>query len=255
MKKNFIIFLACIISPAIFAQPTPVPTTFNVGIFTTSPTRAKLEVSGVAGGGATSGIFGSDGAGISLQRNWPTIGFNQYRDNVFPGSTGKYMANGFAALQYFDPNSGTMAFDMFPSGTANSNTLNGIRALTILGNGNIGIRTGSANATLTVARGNGDDGTAVFEGYQHWSYFNNGTNENTYIRAGRDGSNVYINKIPSGDVFIGNGNTRVGINNQFPVSTVDIKYSSGQFAISLLDGYGYSWNQRMDYDGNGAPNT
>lgn len=67
----------------------------NVGIGITNPVRAKLEVFVVAGAGATSAIFGTDGTGISLQRNWPTISFNQYRDIVMPGSQGKYMANGF----------------------------------------------------------------------------------------------------------------------------------------------------------------
>jgi hypothetical protein len=94
----------------------------NIGIGTNSPSRAKLEVVGVAGAGATSALFGGDGTGISLQRNWPTIGFNQYRDVVTPGSQGKYMANGFAAIQYFDPTSGNMVFDLFPSGAANTFT-------------------------------------------------------------------------------------------------------------------------------------
>ena len=44
----------------------------NVGIGTTTPTRAKLEVNGVGFGGATSAIFGGDGTGISIQRNWTT---------------------------------------------------------------------------------------------------------------------------------------------------------------------------------------
>src|SRR5689334_20965405 len=91
----------------------------NVGVGIASATRGKLEVDGVAfPGSATVALFGSNSSGVSLQRNWPTIGFNQYRDDVVPGSQGKYMANGFAAIQYFDYNSGTYAFDMFPSGTA-----------------------------------------------------------------------------------------------------------------------------------------
>src|SRR6187399_448562 len=112
----------------------------NVGIGTNTATRAKLEVVGVAGSGATSGLFGSNSSGISLQRNWPTIGFNQYRDNITPGSQGKFMSTGFAALQYMDPNSGTYYIDMFPSGAANTSTPGGVRAITIANNGNTAIR-------------------------------------------------------------------------------------------------------------------
>ena len=58
----------------LFSQPEPMS---NVGIGTTTPTRAKLEVFGTGGiFSFTSAIFGSDGAGISLQRNRPAIGFN-----------------------------------------------------------------------------------------------------------------------------------------------------------------------------------
>src|SRR5215218_5429898 len=124
----------------------------NVGIGTNTATRAKLEVVGVAGSGATSGLFGSNSAGISLQRNWPTIGFNQYRDDIAPGSQGKYMSTGFAAIQYMDPNSGIYVFDMFPSGAANTNTPAAVRAITVAPNGNTGIRTDYLNASLVVLR-------------------------------------------------------------------------------------------------------
>lgn len=219
----------------------------NVGINTLTPTRARLEVIGVFGAGATSGAFGTDGPGISLQRNWPTIGFNQYRDAIFPGSQGKYMSNGFAAIQYFDPGSGAMAVDMFPAGTANTSTPAGTRGLTIFSNGNTSIRTGNSNATLTVGRGDGFEGSAVFASSQHWSHFNYGAGEDTYIRGGTDGSNVYINKIPSGDVFIGNGNTRLGINKPAPTHTIDLIQSLGVNALSIIDASGYSWSQRVNH--------
>ena len=41
----------------------------NVGIGVVDPTRARLEVHGAPGVGTTSGIFGGDGAGISLQKD------------------------------------------------------------------------------------------------------------------------------------------------------------------------------------------
>jgi hypothetical protein len=95
----------------------------NVGIGTTTPTRGKLEVVGVAGTGATVAVFGGNTTGISLQCNWPTIGFNQYRDATVPGSQGKYLANGHAAVQYFDPVNGNMVYEMFPSGNMDTYTL------------------------------------------------------------------------------------------------------------------------------------
>jgi hypothetical protein len=237
MRNSVLVFFILLSSSTGIAQ--------NVGIGTGTPTRAKVEVIGVAGAGNTSGAFGTDGAGISLQRNWPTIGFNQYRDATF--GQGKYMSNGYAAIQYFDINSGTMAIDMFPPGTANTLTPGGTRGLTILNNGNVGIRNTNPGATLTVGRGDGGEGTAVFAGTQIWSHFNYDVGESTYIRAGADGSNVYINKIPFGDVFIGNSNTRIGINNYTPGHTIDMVQPAGIPSISLHDEYGYSWHMQLSH--------
>ena len=214
----------------------------NVGIGIADPMRGKLEVDGVAfPGSATVALFGSNSAGISLQRNWPTIGFNQYRDDVAPGSQGKYMSNGFAAIQYFDYNTGTYAFDMFPSGTANAFTPAGVRAITIAPNGNTSIRTGFSTASLAVGRGDGYDGTAVFAGTQHWSHFNYSTSEDTYIRAGKDGGTVYINRAANGPVLMGTTSTHLGINNANPFYTIEVYQPSGQKAFTMVDAYNYRW--------------
>jgi hypothetical protein len=221
----------------------------NVGIGTNTPTKAKLEVYGVFTGGATAGLFGSDNAGISLQRNFPTIGFNQYRDNITPGTYGKYMANGFAAIEYFDPGTGTLAIDMFSSGNANSNTPVGVRAITIASNGNTSIRGTNTNATLVVARGDGAEGTAVFQGPTHSSHFNYSLTEDTYIRAGLNNGTVYINKIPSGSILIGTTATRIGINNPGvnPFYTIEINQPSGQKAFSLVDIYNNKWSMACNF--------
>ena len=144
----------------------------NLGIGTTLPTRGKLEIVGAAAPGTTIALFGSTGNGVSLQHNWPGIGFNQYRDDASPLSQVKYIGNGFAALQYFDYNTGTYAFDLFPSGTASSFTPVGTRAITIANNGNTSIRTNANAASLNVGRGDGTDGSAVFAGPAYSSYFN-----------------------------------------------------------------------------------
>ncbi len=226
MKKIITIlhFFSCI-SLSLFSQ--------NVGIGIAVPTRAKLEVNGAAGAGATSAIFGGENTGISLQRNWPTIGFNQFRDVVIPGSQGRYIANGFAAIQYLDPTNGAMAFDMFSNGTANAFTPVAKRAITILASGNVGIRSGASNsASLYVTRGTNFDGTAIFGGTQYGSYFNYSNTEDTYIRPGRDGGRVIINDVQNGSVILGGGTTNVGINESFPVTSLQL---NGAIGINVSD--------------------
>ena len=202
MKKILLLLVPCfsLLSSYCFSQ--------NVGIGTTTPTRAKLEVHGAVG--STSAIFGGESTGISLQRNWPGIGFNHYYN--FDNGGHKYIANGFAAMQFFDPSSGYMALDMFGNGVANGNTTAPRRVFTIANNGNMGINTGPANASLYVRKGINFDGSAVFGGSTHNSHFNYSSVEDTYIRGGINGSNVYINDIPGGIVSIGGGTTKVGIN-------------------------------------------
>lgn len=181
----------------------------NVGIGIVAPTKAKFEVAGVSGTGSTNAVFGSTSSGISLQQNYPTIGFNQYRDNTV--GNGRYMANGYAAIQYLDPGNGALAIDMLGPGVAAGLTNNGNRSITILNNGNVGIRNVPSEATLTVSRGNATN-TAVFFGTSYHSLFNNSGAENTYIRGGKNGSTVIINDITNGNIQMGNGTTKVGIN-------------------------------------------
>ncbi|MES2648925.1 MAG: tail fiber domain-containing protein [Bacteroidota bacterium] len=222
----------------------------NFGINTLTPARAKLEVIGVAGTGNTSGIFGVGYPGISIQQNWPTIGFNQYRDENNPFSQGRYMANGFAAIQFMEPVTGIMGIDMFASGTAGSFTPAGRRAMTFTPAGNVGIRTGIANASLAVARGEGVDGSVAFQGEVYTSYFNKGAGEDTYIRSGRKGTKVFISNQSGGDVIIGHGATRLFINRPISTnsSTVELEKNSNDLFfphISLVDSYGKFWNQQF----------
>lgn len=118
----------------------------NVGIGTTTPLRAKLEVYGVAGVGATSGLFGGDGTGISLQKDWPSIGFNQYRDG--PTGFGKHIGTGFAANQYLDPNTGILFLDMLSSGITNSEITTSNNALKISNMGYVGVNGAGPNSEL-----------------------------------------------------------------------------------------------------------
>ena len=140
MKKVLFLFSACSFFPvtSIFSQ--------NIGIGTVTPTRARLEVHGVEGSGNTSAIFGGDGNGISMQRNWPTIGFNQFRDNA--SGNGRFMATGYAAIQSLDPLSGIMGIDMFPYGLGNASIPSSTRAISIAPTGYVGLGGAYPNASL-----------------------------------------------------------------------------------------------------------
>jgi hypothetical protein len=222
----------------------------NMGIGTTTPTRAQLEVVGVSGTGNTSAIFGNGLTGISFQQNWSSVGFNQYRDAA--AGNGKYMENGYAALWYQDPNTGTIAMDMIGSGLSGTTTLNPVRSLSILNNGHVGIQTPTPVAGLAVGRGTGVDGTAVFAGSQHWSHFNYAANEDTYIRSGRAEGKLYINRIPNGKVFLGNGNSKITIGSTSiaPTATITLTGISGRYLglANILTGqYNHYWDMRLDF--------
>lgn len=215
----------------------------NLGIGTTNPSRAKIEVIGVAGGGKTSTLFGSDIAGISLQRDFPSIGFNQYR-NIGTGN-GIYQSTGYASLLYLDANAGSFNLDMLGTGTGGTTTQAPTRALTITSIG-VGIRNTSPQASIHVNRGNGFEGTAVFAGPAHWSHFNYATAEDTYIRGGTNVGNsvLYINKIPNGNVAIGSGTTKVSIGKAgyAPAGTLEITGGAWHY-LRLQNGYAHYWSQ------------
>lgn len=235
--KSYLFIVLVLLSVGAAAQ--------NVGIGISNAIRAKLEVEGVAGAGATAGLFGTGSSGISFQRNWPTIGFNQYRDVTTPGSQGRYMANGYAAIQYLDPNTGTFVLDNFISGLANSFTFPAVRGITVLNNGNTYVRAATNySATLVVGRGSaGSDGTVVLGGSAHNSHFNYSMTEDTYTRPGVDEGTVLVNNIPNGKIMIGTTVTRIGINKPgvVPTNTIDIHQPHLEKAFSLTDINNYKW--------------
>ena len=178
----------------------------NVGIGTITPTLGKLEIRGVAGLGSTVAAFGTDGAGLSIQKDaaGPVIGFNHYRDQTIVNSQGKHFANGYAAVLALEVNSGKIKVDMYDYGIGAGFTAQGRRALTIFNSGNIGIRSeASGNATFIVPKLNNFNGSAVFSGTTYSSYFQYSPLENTYIRGGIDNSKVILNDVPGGKVGIG----------------------------------------------------
>ncbi|WP_447002263.1 LamG domain-containing protein [Saccharothrix isguenensis] len=66
----------------------------------------------------------------------------------------------------------------------------------------VGIGAALPDATLDVSRGDAPGGTALFRGSSRISHFNHSTDEHTYIRGGKAGSNVYLND-DAGNVAIG----------------------------------------------------
>ncbi len=232
MKKAFLI--AMFFANQVFSNAQ------NVGIGTNNPTRAKLEVNGAVG--ATAAIFGGESSGISLQRNWPGIGFNQYYNGV-----SRYMANGYAAVQFLDPNSGYMALDMFSNGAANGSVNGSQRVMIITNEGRVNIGSGAwPTAVLQVARNSSINGTAVFMGTQNHSYFNYGSSEHTYIRAGFDGGTVFINDIPNGKVALGQ---LVGIGTATPVYPLEIRQKNYRGLVLVEEGNFDNWEFSSYYGG------
>lgn len=209
----------------------------NVGVGIAAPTRAKFEVLGVAGSGKTSGIFGGDGAGLSLQRDWPTLGFNQYRDNA--AGNGKYMANGYAAIQHLDPATGFMSFDIFPSGVANQLTNTGTRALQLSSLGNVGIKGAAPNSELQLPNTINNRKITLWEAVNNpYEYFGFGIESGTltynirgpgdmhrfYCGNGAGSSNTLMTISGNKKVVIGtqNGGSKLGVNSADPQYAVEI---------------------------------
>ena len=109
MQKELllVVTIVCFISPG-FSQ--------NIGIGTSSVTRAKLVVSGTAGGNSrTVGLLGTN-AGISLQENWPGIGFNEYKPDF--STVGHSISSGYGMHMNFNFTNGD--FLMYRSGYASA---------------------------------------------------------------------------------------------------------------------------------------
>lgn len=102
----------------------------------------------------------------------------------------------------------------------------------------------NGNSTLQVFRGDAAGGTAEFYGADNITHINFGPNEDTYIRAGRNGRNVILNDIVGGRVGVGtdsptemldvNGVIRA---QQYKYSTPKTSYCSiNPTAFSSMDG-------------------
>lgn len=227
--------LAFPIFPAAIAQQ-------NVGIGGAA-TRARLEVFGAPGVSNTSAVFGSDGTGISFQKNWPAVGFNQYKDST--GGSTRYMGIGYAAIQSFDPANGIWALDM----QATSGSKDGMmamapyRAFTIFSNGTVSFGKGFNNSGLIVdylnyGGLNTADGSIYFYGTQHPSFINASAPVGmpTQIGPGKDGGVTFINDPPNTKTVIGAGSGKLGINtNPLYLTTLSIRHPVHGGGFRLID--------------------
>lgn len=246
MKKHlFSIILVCCSTSLAFTQE-------NIGIGGPA-TRARLEVFGVAGSGNTAAIFGSNGAGVSFQQNWPSVGFNQYRSA--PTGNGTYMHNGYAAVQYFDAGSGVMALDMNPTSGLRDN---GIvtefkRAFTIFPNGSVNFGKSNIGTDFAVdyptANQFAAKGSIFFYGSKYNSFINteNVPGMPTQLGPGKDGGVTYINDIQGNPIAMG---TRVCINTgPLYLTTLSIRHSDPGNGLLLIEQYSYNnWEWYLSND-------
>ncbi|MES2776414.1 MAG: tail fiber domain-containing protein [Bacteroidota bacterium] len=233
----------------LFSMLSPLKNAFsqNIGIGTINPTKGKLEVSGAVG--TTSTIFGGDGAGISLQRNYPAIGFNQYYL-----TEAHCMLPGTSIVQYLDMPSGSLVIDSYAAGTQPNQVLGGqTRRITMRNNGNVSIATYDQNASLFVSGHIPGISTVRFRGTTHHSVFADRLTglptQHTYINAGKTGSHVFINDVGLGNVIIGGGTTRVGINRPDPQAVLEIKQVAGRGLVLVAPAYSFNnWGFTVNHE-------
>lgn len=243
MKKiSFIlIIISFLLIQSIYSQ--------NVGIGTTTPTKGKLEVYGAVG--VTSAIFGGDGAGISLQRNYPAIGFNQYY-----GTDARHMAAGAAFVQYLDMLNGNLVFQGYYSNpNPNAVAQRQSQFLIVRQNGDIAINQGNFNsyASLFVGNWSYNYSSVRFRGTTHHSVFSEFNTHHTYINAGKTGSHVFINDQGLGNVFLGGGTTSVGINSPDPSGALEIKQVAGRGLLLVAPAYSFNnWEFVVNHELNEA---
>lgn len=177
----------------------------NVGIATADASLAKLVVKGSVGN--TIAMFGQGQAGISLVRDWSSVGFNAYYNGGW-----KAMSKGRGAVIGCDPTSGKIEF--IQNGIANVNEAVNTQTtpMAIESDGKVSIGGRLSNAQLTVVSNHNTamDNTLTLsnpaigpnQSHVHW-----GTRGDWYIRSAADNGVVVIQDGNAGNVGIGTANT------------------------------------------------
>ncbi|AEE53420.1 hypothetical protein [Haliscomenobacter hydrossis] len=175
----------------------------NVGVGATDPTEAKLVVKGSIGN--TVAMFGQGQAGISLVRDWASIGFNAYYNGTW-----KAMSKGRGAVIGCDPTTGRIEF--IQNGLSNANEAVSTTTPMVIeadGKVSIGGRLSSAQLTVVSNQNTTMDNTLTLsnpaigpnQSHVHW-----GARGDWYIRSAADNGVVVIQD-NAGAVGIGTGNT------------------------------------------------
>lgn len=229
----------------------------NVGIGTTTATRARLEVVGAVD--ATSAIFGAESSGISLQRNWPGIGYNSYWNGG-----NRYLATGYGAKQYLDPNTGTMALDMLPYGISSELASTAYRAFTISQFGNIGLGGGPPNGQLQLSNtlanrklvlwetSNNDHqyfGLGIESGTMRYAVAGTNNVHRFYAGTGTFTSSLLMSIWGDKNVLISDlsGGGKLGINLGSSPATLSVRQAGGTGIYLQEAGSGTNWEFRAGY--------
>lgn len=185
-------------SPGIYGNPG------NVGIGTADASLAKLVVKGSVGN--TVAMFGQGQAGISLVRDWSSIGFNAYYNGGW-----KAMSKGRGAIIGCDPSSGRIEFNQNAISNANEAiTTTTPMAIEADGKVSIGGRLGNAQLTVVSNHNTAMDNTLTLsnpaigpnQSHVHW-----GVRGDWYIRSAANNGVVVIQDGNAGNVGIGTANT------------------------------------------------
>lgn len=177
----------------------------KVGIGTANPAEAQLVVKGSVGN--TVGMFGQGQAGISLVRDWASVGFNAYYNGGW-----KAMSNGRGAIIGCDPTSGRIEFIQNATTTGDQTVSAQTVPMAIESDGKVSIGGRLSKAQLTVVSNlnTTEDNTLTLsnlaigpnQSHVHW-----GTRGDWYIRSAADNGVVVIQDGNAGDVGIGTANT------------------------------------------------
>jgi hypothetical protein len=176
----------------------------NVGIGTSAPTRARLEVAGKVS--ATVASLGQGDTGISFTASWPGVGFNGYY-----GAGWRAMAAGYTGVIHLDPGAGAFRFYTGTSAAAPDQAVTMTERFTVDTAGNVGIGTSAPQGRLHIANGDLrlDGGHTISAGGRlHIS-----GDEILYL-LNRSGVIVSRAWGGSGDLTV---ESRIGVNGQSPV--------------------------------------
>ena len=225
----------------------------KVGIGTVAPNEAQFVVKGDVN--HTVAMFGQGQAGISLVRDWATVGFNSY----YSSGGWKAMSAGFGALLGCDPSSGRIEF--IQNGYANGNqTVSQTYPLVIEPNGNIGIGTTTPESKLDIFA---QDAIRI-AGYEPFiTLLDNNSYHSARIQAAHGDIN-FFKGIPDFNTstysyepqLIIKNNGNVGIGYATPESKLDIAAQDGmrifgyQPFMTLLDNNSYHSARIQTADGN-----